>query len=277
MRRTLPLMALALLTACNPPAEDAVSTSSAASAPTSSPAASTSTASAPEAQASAAASEPAAGDLWSAAKPAEVQAWVEAAGTEPQTDAPTVQAATLSYPAETQTVAYATIRSDRPAEVTLLNLTAERSARSLPAGEPYAERWLAGGAVNSRCPSPELRVLVMTGEVPPRDGREWSGALGLLPDPEPCSGVSGTVDDLRQTLRGEPLRLNEWNVVQQATLGSGESAFMQAVAVYPTDAALPVPAGAAADELVWLEGEAGAPLTYGELSLPALPAADATP
>lgn len=270
-------MVLALLTACNPPAGDTTASSSSAATPASSDVAASAeaVASAPTASATISAAAPAEG--WSAASADEIQAWTEAAGTEPQTDVPQLQAATLSYPAETQTVAYATIRSDRPAEVTLFSLAAERKARQLPAEQPYQERWLAGYALNSRCAPPTLRVLVMTGEVPPREGRAWTGAAGLLPDPEPCSGVSGTADDLHQSLRQQPLRPNEWNVVQQVTLGSGEHAVTQAVAVYPTDVALPVPAGAAADELVWLEGEAGAPLTYGDLSLPALPAANAAP
>ncbi|WP_261664564.1 hypothetical protein [Deinococcus sp. Marseille-Q6407] len=211
---------------------------------------------------------------WQAPSAAEQRAWKEAAGTDPQRDAPDILAATLDFPAQTHTVAYATLRSDRDgAEVTLKDLSAELKTRfpqGQPKGEVYQERWLVGRAQNSQCAPQQLRLLTMAGELPPREGQEWTGALGLLPDPEPCSGVQA--DAVSASVRKSGLQLNEWNVVQRTELSSKQAQpVVYAVAVYPTDAALPLPAGAAADELVWLEGRAGAPLDYAGLKLPALP------
>ena len=211
------------------------------------------------------------GPEWTQAGAAEQQAWKDAAGTDPVQDAPDIVAATLDFPAGTQTVAYVTLRSDRPAEVTLKSLSAELAARfpqGVSKGYVYQERWLVGTATNSRCQPPQVRVLALAGELPPREGQQWTGALGLLPDPDPCSGLEA--GSLTQSFRKEPLRLNEWNPVHSTGVGSsGEAAVT--TAIYPTDQPLPVPAGASAEELVLLQGQPGAPLTYGDLALPALP------
>lgn len=219
------------------------------------------------------------GPEWTQASAAEQVAWKDAAGTDPVQDAPDIMAATLDFPAQTQTVAYVTLRSDRPAaEVTLKSLSAEVQARfpeGVPDGHIYQERWLVGSAQNSQCAPPQQRVLALAGELPPREGQEWTGALGLLPDPEPCSGLEGGA--VNKSFRKEPLRLNEWNVIQGTLVSGSNGEVAVTTAIYPTDQPLPVPAGASAEELVLLPGQGGAALSYGDLTLPALPEAGTPP
>ncbi|GHF93462.1 hypothetical protein GCM10017783_01860 [Deinococcus piscis] len=220
-----------------------------------------------------------AGPEWSQASAAEQRAWKDAAGTDPVRDVPDIVAATLDFPAQTQTVAYVTLRSDRPtAEVTLKSLSAELQPRfpeGMPDGHIYQERWLVGTVTNTQCEPPQLRVLALAGELPPREGQEWTGALGLLPDPEPCSGLEGGA--VNKSFRQEPLRLNEWNVIHSTLLGGSSGEVAVTTAIYPTAQPLPVPAGARAEELVLLTGQGGAALNYGDLTLPALPEAGTPP
>ncbi|MDO4262583.1 MAG: hypothetical protein Q4C67_00110 [Deinococcus sp.] len=216
---------------------------------------------------------------WTQASAAEQVAWKDAAGTDPVQDGPDIVAATLDFPEQTQTVAYVTLRSDRPdAEVTLKSLSAELQARfpeGVPDGHIYQERWLVGSAQNSRCAPPQQRVLALAGELPPREGQDWTGAFGPLPDPEPCSGLEG--GNISGSFRMEPLRLNEWNPVHSTLVGSGSGEVAVTTAIYPTDQPLPVPPGASAEELVLLPGQSGAALSYGDLTLPALPEAGTPP
>ena len=212
---------------------------------------------------------------WGEHTDAERAAWQTAASVAP-TDAPDLQAVTFTYPAQTQTVAYAVLRGGQPAEVTLKSLSAELqdrfSGNPPPANFEYQERWLVGHAANSQCEPQQLRRLTLAGEVPPREGQGWTGALGLLPDPEPCSGVPAG-EEVSEHLRPEALRLNEWNLIESSSAGGAALG----VAVYPADAALPLPAGARGDELVQLQIPEGEPLSYEGLNLPAPPAATEQP
>ena len=197
---------------------------------------------------------------WTVPSQAEQRAWKNAAGLAPE-DPADIVAATLSYPAETQTIAYATLRSDRErAEVTVKALGPELALRypgGVPDGHRHEERWMTGQASNSLCEPTQQRVLVMTGEVPPRQGQEWTGAAGLLPDPEPCSGLP--VDSVTAAYQGT-LELNRWNTVYSAELG-GERQVSYRVAVYPSDQVLPASTDPAADLLTWLEVAPGQPVS----------------